>query len=82
MKGRVRAFLGATAPRRTPAEIAESDRLRAAVQRHDVPVADLARAAGCTRGTVRAWLDRGHHLAPTLQAGIRRAYSAETGGPG
>lgn len=85
MKGDVRAFLGMRSRRHhrlTAAEIAESDRLRLAVVRHGLTDAVLATAAGCTRSTIRGWLDRRRHLAPRYQAGIRNTYSSETGGPG
>jgi hypothetical protein len=68
--------------RLTAAEIAESDRLRAAVQRHGLAVPELARAALCAEPAIRGWLDRQRHLAPREQCLLRTAYSAETGGPG
>jgi hypothetical protein len=81
---RARCYLGVRGRRThrmTTAEIAESDRLRWAVATAGLSDADLARAAGCTRSTIRAWIDRHRHLAPSLQVGIRTTYSSETGGP-
>lgn len=85
MKGHVRAFVCLRSRRHhrlTAAEIAESDRLRVAVVRHGIAESALAAAARCTRSTIRGWIDRRRHLAPRYQAGIRGAYSSETGGPG
>jgi hypothetical protein len=85
MKGRVRAFLGQRSRRHhclTAAEIAESDRLRETVLRAGLGEIQLAGAARCTRATIRGWIERHRHLAPTHQAGIRGTFSSETGGPG
>lgn len=85
MKGRVRAFLGLRSRRHhrlTAAEIAESDRLRVAVVRAGLGEIQLAGAARATRSTIRGWIERRRHLAPSYQAGIRGTYSSETGGPG
>jgi hypothetical protein len=66
----------------TQAEIAESDRLRGVVLRAGLGEIQLAAAAGCTRSTIRGWIDRRRLLAPSFQSGIRGVYSSETGGPG
>ena len=85
MNGRVRAFLGQRSRRHhclTAAEIAESDRLRVVVVHAGLGEIHLAAAAKCTRSTIRGWIDRRRHLAPTHQVGIRSTFSSETGGPG
>lgn len=85
MTHRPRCYLGVKGRRThrmTSLEISESDLLREAVVRARISDADLARAACCTRSTIRGWLDRHRHLAPSHQTGIRTTYSGETGGPG
>ena len=82
---RVPSWLGTRGQRShrlTSAEVEESQRLREAVLRAGLGEIQLAHAAGCTRATIRGWIDRHRHLAPRQQAGIRGAFSGETGGPG
>lgn len=68
--------------RMTRLEIAESDRLRDAMHRHEIPAEAVAAAAGCSVHHARRWLQRFHDLTPLYQQGIRGAFSRETGGPG
>jgi hypothetical protein len=90
MNGAVRRFLGAAANRHrgrrthalTAAQVATCNQLRDAVLQAKLADGDLARAAGCTRATIRGWLERQRYLSPRQQAGIRGVYSNETGGPG
>ncbi len=74
MRGHVRAFLGLRSRRHhrlTATEIAASDELRAEVVRAGLTDIQLAGAAGCTRSTIRGWIERHRHLAPAQQQGIR-----------
>lgn len=82
MPDRSRFGIGRRHHRMTEREIAESDRLRDCVLRSTLSDAEIARAAGCMRATVRGWLDRHRHLAPHHQAKVRSEFSGETGGPG
>lgn len=75
---------GRRAHRMTRVEIAESDRLRVAVQRAglDQDTAALADVMRCSLEVVSGWLEKRHHLLPSQQRLLRAAYSCETGGPG
>lgn len=84
MKGNVRRFCCIRPGRRSHAhqvltaeQIAASDELRAEVVAGENDDALLARVAGCTRATIRAWLERRRHLAPRHCDKIRSAMDAE-----
>lgn len=80
MRGAVRRFLGASACRHrsrrahelTQEQRAACDALRQRAAASGLTDGELAQAGGCTRSTIRGWLDRQRYLSPHQQTGIRR----------